>query len=62
MLDSFAQNQTNVSVLSTFKVGHMYTYGWFMLIFDRKQENSVKQLSFKKKKEVGKADLWCLVG
>ena len=25
MLDSFAQNQTNVSVLSTFKVGHMYT-------------------------------------
>ena len=20
--------------------GHMYTYGWFMLIFDRKQQNS----------------------
>ena len=26
--------------------GHMYTYGWFMLMFDRKQQNSVKQLSF----------------
>ena len=25
----------------------MYTYGWFML---RKQQNSVKQLSFNKKK------------
>ena len=24
----------------------MYTYGWFMLKFDRKQQNSVKQLSF----------------
>ena len=23
-----------------------YTYGWFMLIFGRKQQNSVKQLSF----------------
>ena len=22
--------------------GHMYTYGWFMLRFDRKQQNSVK--------------------
>ena len=51
MLDSFAQNQTNVSVLSTFKVGHMYTYGLFMFIFYIKQENSVKQLSFKKKKK-----------
>ena len=28
--------------------GYMYTYGWFMLRFDRKQ-NSVKQLSFNKK-------------
>ena len=27
----------------------MYTYGWFMLKFDRKQQNSLKQLSFKKK-------------
>ena len=27
----------------------MYTYGWFMLKFDRKQQNSVKQLSFNKK-------------
>ena len=28
---------------------YMYTYGWFMLRFDRKQQNSVKQLSFQKK-------------
>ena len=27
----------------------MYIYDWFMLIFDRKQQNSVKQLSFNKK-------------
>ena len=26
---------------------YMYTYGCFMLRFDRKQQNSVKQLSFK---------------
>ena len=26
--------------------GHMYTYVWFMLMFDRKQQNYVKQLSF----------------
>ena len=26
--------------------GYMYTYGWFMLRFDRKQQNFVKQLSF----------------
>ena len=25
---------------------YMYTYSWFMLRFDRKQWNSVKQLSF----------------
>ena len=25
---------------------HMYTYGWFMLMCDRKQQNFVKQLSF----------------
>ena len=33
--------------------GHMYPCGWFMLMFDRKQQNSVKQLFFnlKKKKE-----------
>ena len=24
----------------------MYTYGWFRLIFDRKQQNAVKQVSF----------------
>ena len=29
--------------------GYMYTYGWFMLRFDRKQQNSVKQLSLNKK-------------
>ena len=29
--------------------GHRYTYIWFMLSFDRKQQNSVKQLSFNKK-------------
>ena len=29
--------------------GHTYTYGWFMLRFDRKQQNSVNQLSFNKK-------------
>ena len=30
--------------------GYMYTYGWFMLRFDRKQQNSGKKLSFNKKK------------
>ena len=25
---------------------YMYTYGWFMLRFERKQQNSVKQLPF----------------
>ena len=25
----------------------MYTYGWFMLMFDRKQQNSIKQLTYK---------------
>ena len=29
--------------------GYMYTYGWLMLRFDMKQQNSVKQLSFNKK-------------
>ena len=29
--------------------GYMYTYGWFMLRFDRKQQNSAKQVSFNKK-------------
>ena len=28
--------------------GYIYTYGWLMLRFDRKQQNSVKQLSLKK--------------
>ena len=26
--------------------GHMYAYGRFILMFDRKQQKSVKQLSF----------------
>ena len=26
--------------------GYMYTYGWFMLSFDRKEQNSVHPLSF----------------
>ena len=29
--------------------GDIYTYGLFMLRFDRKQQNSVKELSFNKK-------------
>ena len=29
--------------------GGIYTYGWFMLRFDRKQQNYVKQLFFNKK-------------
>ena len=29
--------------------GYMCTYGWFMLRFERKQQNSVKQLSLNKK-------------
>ena len=29
--------------------GYMYTNGWFMLRFYRRQQNSVKQLSFNKK-------------
>ena len=32
--------------------GYMYTYGWFMLRFDRIQQNSVKQLSFNEKKKL----------
>ena len=34
--------------------GYMYIYGWFMLRFDRKQQNSVKQLSFNKKYKLKK--------
>ena len=33
---------------------YMYTYGWFMLRFDRKQENSVKRLSYNKNKLIKK--------
>ena len=35
-------------------IGYMYTCGWFMLRFDRKQQNSVKQLSFNKKNKLKK--------
>ena len=31
--------------------GYMYTYGWSMLKFNRKQQNSVKLLSFNKIKK-----------
>ena len=30
-------------------MGHMYTYGWFMLLFGGNQQNSVQQLPFNKK-------------
>ena len=30
----------------------MYTYGWFMLMFDRNQHSSVKPLSFNLKKKL----------
>ena len=26
--------------------GHMYVYGWLMLMFDKKQHSTIKQLSF----------------
>ena len=35
--------------------GYMYAYGWFMLRCDRKQQNSIKQLSFNKNKFFKKA-------
>ena len=35
------------SVMISFRIDWFYLlYGWFMLMFDRKQQNSVKQLSF----------------
>ena len=30
--------------------GHMYTYGWFMLLYGRNQHSIVKQLSYNKSK------------
>ena len=30
--------------------GHGCTYGWFLLMYDRKPQNSIKQLPFKYKK------------
>ena len=49
---SYRLPKQNVQQLKTLLFGglkgreYMYTYGWFMLRFDRKQQNSVKQLSF----------------
>ena len=37
--------------------GYMCTYGWFLLRFDRKQHNSVKQLSFNKRNKFKKKRL-----
>ena len=37
----------------------MHTYGCFMLRFDRKQQNSVQQLSFNKNKLLKKKDVVC---
>ena len=34
--------------------GYMYTCGWLMLRFNRKQQNSLKQLSFNKNKQINK--------
>ena len=39
---------------------YMYTYGWFMLRFDRKQQNSVKQLCFSKKINLKKNAVYIL--
>ena len=36
--------------------GYMYIYGWFMLRFDGKQQNSIKQLPFNKKQILKKSD------
>ena len=36
--------------------GHMYTYGWFMLMYGRNKRNIVKKLAFKKKPK--KHDWW----
>ena len=36
----------------------MYTYGLFMLSFDRKQQNSIKQLSFNKLIKKKKGEKW----
>ena len=41
--------------------GYMYNYGWFMLRADRKQQNSVKQLSFNKKIKKKKLNLYLII-
>ena len=38
----------------------MFTYGWFMLRFDRKQQNSVKHWSFNLKKRIKKKERFTL--
>ena len=42
--------------------GYVYIYGWFMLRFDRKQQNSAKQLSFNKKIKRKKKEWACRCG
>ena len=39
--------------------GCVYNYGWFMLRLDRKQQNSVKQLSVKKINKLKKIQKMC---
>ena len=41
---------------------YMYTYGWFMLRFDRKKQNSVKQLVFNNWKKKKKEESACNAG
>ena len=43
------KNQRVYIIVLCIKRVFIYTYGWFILRFDRKQQNSVKQLSFIKK-------------
>ena len=47
------------SMFAYIKRGHMYYYGWFMLMFDRKQQNSVNQLSFNKSHDLSFFLLYC---
>ena len=42
-------NNPAIPPLSISQVRYMYSYGWFMLRFDGKQQHSVKQSSFNKK-------------
>ena len=38
---------------------YMYTYGWFMLRFDRKQQNYIKQLSFNNQINLKQSSFYC---